>query len=63
MIVDNFLSNYDAVRDYCDKLQYGDIVSAVDSISYKNISMDVPVQLFCEVLTKLSLAIGRCYDQ
>lgn len=58
MIRDNFLSNYDWFRSYCDGLEYKAVENEADGVVYPGINTDIPKFMEIDVLYKLQQLIG-----
>ena len=62
IIIDDFLSDFDSFREYCDGLDYSGVTSHFDDIFYSGISPEVPDHIKAEVVERLEKASGKKVD-
>lgn len=62
LIIDNFLSQFEALRMYADEAAYRTIENPVDGVSYPGICSHIPTEIGDEVRERLSLVTGRTVD-
>ncbi|SFQ82468.1 2OG-Fe(II) oxygenase superfamily protein [Pseudomonas sp. NFPP07] len=58
LIVDNFLPEFEALREYADCAEFKNVVNDFDGVTYPLICRDIPPQIAKSVLTKLSHIVG-----
>ena len=58
MVVDDFLSYFDKVREWADGATFAPVTSPVDGVEYPGICADIPDNLKAEVHFKLQLVLG-----
>lgn len=59
IIVDDFLKDYDAAKEFSLRANYEDIVNPVDGVVYPQICSDVPPELYADIIYALSATLGR----
>ncbi len=58
-VFDNFLENYDSLKDYSLTCKFEDIENDIDSVVYPDICKDIPEAIKNEVFDKLSQVKGK----
>lgn len=59
LIVDDFLDNFEALREAADSVEFKDEVNPVDKVTYPNIFKGIPEGRAQEIESKLALLVGR----
>jgi len=54
LVIDNFLTDFDAFREYCDTLNYKGEKNPVDGVFYPGVDLDVPDGFKNDITRKLS---------
>jgi hypothetical protein len=58
-IIDNFLSDFDSLRDYCDQVNYDGVTNPADNVFYDGVTLDIPDAVQKEVIQNLTEVMGR----
>jgi hypothetical protein len=53
LIIDDFLRNFEELRNHCDKAKFGSVVNPVDGVSYPYICSDIPEHIAQEIFELL----------
>lgn len=62
LVVDNFIDDFDAMRNHCDALSFSGEVNPFDGVEYPGISFDIPEDVKREVEQKVSEQLHRDLD-
>lgn len=54
LIIDNFLAEFDALRDYADVAVFEDVVNPIDGVTYPLICADIPEPIKLSMLARLA---------
>lgn len=61
IVVDDFLSDFNGFRAYCDNLDFDGVESPYDGVFYPGVSLDIPREIQEEVIENLSGIVGEVF--
>lgn len=62
MVVDNFLGDFESVRNWADGAQYKDVANPIDGVVYPGICTDIPEALRNEIHYRLQAVLSGRVD-
>lgn len=57
--INNFLSGYEAFREYCDNLDYSGVENPADGVFYPGVSLEIPENIQQEVKSRIERAMDK----